>query len=144
MKGETTMPKQDKFENMKASLIENNENEYGPEIRKKYGDEAINNSNTHLKGLPQMQFDKGEEVRILLEETLASALKTGNPASHEAQKACELHKEWLCIFNPDYNKEYHMDMGELYAEDERFKAHYDKIAPGCAEFLRDAIRIYCK
>ena|GEM_PF-6469195 len=34
-------------------------------------------------------------------------------------------------------------MGEMYASDERFKEHYEKIAPGCAEFLRDAIKIYC-
>ena len=138
------MPRQNKFENMKSSLIENNEKEYGPEIRKKYGAEAINSSNTHLKGLTQMQYDKGEEIRVLLEETLAAAIKTGNPASREAIKACELHKEWLCVFNPDYSKEYHMEMGELYVEDDRFKAHYDKIAPGCAKFLRDAIKIYCK
>jgi hypothetical protein len=26
---------------------------------------------------------------------------------------------------------------------EGFKAYYDKIVSGCAEFLRDAINIYC-
>jgi hypothetical protein len=31
----------------------------------------------------------------------------------------------------------------MYVADERFKAHYEKIFPGCAEFLRDAINIYC-
>ena len=36
-----------------------------------------------------------------------------------------------------------MGLGEMYVADERFKAYYDKIAPGCAEFLRDAINIYC-
>jgi len=30
----------------------------------------------------------------------------------------------------------------MYVEDERFKAYYDKIKPGIAEFLRDAILIY--
>jgi len=44
---------------------------------------------------------------------------------------------------PSYSREYHMGLGEMYAADERFKAYYDKIAPGCAEFLRDAINIYC-
>ncbi|WP_394328176.1 MULTISPECIES: TipAS antibiotic-recognition domain-containing protein [Caldicoprobacter] len=33
-------------------------------------------------------------------------------------------------------------MIEMYVDDERFTAYYDKIAPGCAAFLRDAMRIY--
>jgi hypothetical protein len=31
---------------------------------------------------------------------------------------------------------------EMYVDDERFTAYYNKIAPGCAAFLRDAMRIY--
>jgi hypothetical protein len=31
----------------------------------------------------------------------------------------------------------------MYCDDERFRKYYDNIAPGCAEFLRDAIKIYC-
>jgi hypothetical protein len=31
----------------------------------------------------------------------------------------------------------------MYVCDERFKAYYDSIAPGCAEFLRDALEVYC-
>ena len=144
MKGATVMPNQDKFEGFKQSLIEKNEKEYGEEIRKKYGDKAIDNSNAHLRGLTQMQYMKSEELRTMLEEALITALKSNNPASEEAQKACDLHREWLCVFYPDYSKEYHIGLSEMYIEDERFKAHYDKIAPGCAEFLRDAIQIYCQ
>jgi hypothetical protein len=29
-------------------------------------------------------------------------------------------------------------------DDERFTAYYDKIQPGAAEFLRDAVHIYTK
>jgi hypothetical protein len=36
-----------------------------------------------------------------------------------------------------------MGLGEMYVADERFKAYYDKITPGCANFLRDAISFYC-
>jgi len=31
----------------------------------------------------------------------------------------------------------------MYIADERFRANYDKLAPGCTEFLRDAIDVYC-
>ncbi len=35
-----------------------------------------------------------------------------------------------------------MGLAQMYVDDERFKAYYDKIVPGCAEFLRDAMKIY--
>jgi hypothetical protein len=47
------------------------------------------------------------------------------------------------VYNPKYSKEYHMGLAEMYVADERFKAYYEKITPGCAEFLRDAINVYC-
>jgi len=31
----------------------------------------------------------------------------------------------------------------MYVDDERFAETFDKIKPGFAVFLRDAIRIYC-
>ncbi|MDR1538120.1 MAG: TipAS antibiotic-recognition domain-containing protein [Clostridiales bacterium] len=49
----------------------------------------------------------------------------------------------MCVYYPKYSKEYHKGLGEMYVADERFRANYDKIAPGCTEFLRDAISIYC-
>ena len=30
----------------------------------------------------------------------------------------------------------------MYVDDERFTAYYDRIAPGCAVFLRGAMRIF--
>ena len=42
-----------------------------------------------------------------------------------------------------YSKEAHRGLAEAYVADERFKAYYEAIAPGAAEFLRDAVRIYC-
>jgi len=143
MKGDTTMSDKEKFEGFKQSLIDKNEKQYGAELREKYGNKAVDKSNTHLKGLTQMQYDEGERLRLMLEEALLVALETGNPASEIAQKACDIHRQWLCVFYPGYDREYHIGLGEMYVSDERFKAHYDKLGSGCAEFLRDAINIYC-
>jgi DNA-binding transcriptional MerR regulator len=143
MKGETTMSDIQKFEGFKQKLIDENEHKYGAEVRQKYGDKAVDESNAHLKGLTQEQYDEGERLRLATEETLKAALDTGDPTSELAQKACDLHRQWLCVFYPAYNKEYHKSLGEMYVADERFKATYDNLAPGCAEFLRDAINVYC-
>jgi len=144
MKGETAMNDNEKFEGFKQSLIDDNEQKYGSEIRGKYGDAAVDASNAKLKGLTQEQYDEGERLRSAYEEALKSAFDTGNPAGELAQTTCDLHRQWLCVFNPNYSREYHMGLADMYATDERFKAYYEKIKPGCAEFLREAVRIYCK
>ena len=132
------------FEGFKENLINENEQKYGVEIREKYGDDAVNASNVKLKGMTEEQYAESERLRAEVDETLKAALETGDPSGDLAQKACELHRQWLCHFYPNYSREYHKGLGKMYVVDERFKEYYDKIAPGCAEFLRDAINIYCK
>lgn len=144
MKGETTMSDKEKFEGFKQTLIDDNEKKYGAEIRQKYGDEAVDKSNAKLKGITKEQCDEAERLLKEFEATLAKAFENGDPSGKDAQKACDLHKQWLCVFYHAYSKEYHKRLGEMYVADDRFRANYDKIAPGCTEFLRDAINIYCK
>ena len=144
MKGETTMTDNEKFEGFKQTLIDENEQEYGAEVRGKYGDKVVDETNTKLMGLTQEQYEESKRLSLAVEETLKSAFDTGNPAGELAQKACDLHRQWLCILYPKYSKEYHKGLGEMYVADERFRANYDKLAPGCTEFLRDAINIYCE
>lgn len=144
MKGEAVMSDKEKFEGFKQKLIDDNEKTYGAEIREKYGEDAVNKSNAKVKGMSREQYDESERIRLEMESLLKTALETGDPNSESAQKACELHKQWLCVFYPNYNKEYHIGLADMYVADERFKANYDKIAPGCAVFLRDAIHAYCK
>jgi hypothetical protein len=55
-----------------------------------------------------------------------------------------LHKEWLGYFWDHYSKEAHLGLAQTYVEDPRFGKYYDAVAVGCAEFLRDAIMIYCE
>ena len=143
LKGEVTMSDKEKFEGFKQSLIDENERQYGSEVRAKYGDQAVNESNMNLKGLTQEQYNESERLRVAIEEALKAAFDTGDPAGELAQEACDLHRQWLTVFYPKYSKEYHKGLGEMYVADERFRANYDKLAPGCTEFLRDAINHYC-
>lgn len=143
MRGEQTMSDKEKFEGFKQAMLDENERQYGTEIREKYGDAAIEQATARIKGMTHERYSEGERLREEAEATLRAALATGDPAGDLAQKACALHGQWLAVFQPEYSKEYHKGLGEMYVCDERFEAYYDKIAPGCAEFLRDAINIYC-
>jgi len=143
-KGEITMTDSEKFEGFKQTLINENEQKYGTEVRTKYGDAAMDAANDRMKGLTQWQYDEGERLRIAYEEKLKLAFETANPASELAREACDLHRQWLLVFYPNYSNEYHMGLAEMYVSDERFKANYEKLAVGCTEFFRDAINIYCR
>jgi len=143
MKGELIMTNHEKFEGFKQKLIDNNEQQYGEEIREKYGSDAIGRSNAKFKNMTKEQYAEVESLSEQVNEALKEAFEQGDPASELAQKACELHKQWLCYFWDDYSKEAHMGVAQMYVDDPRFAAYYDKIAPGCAIFLRDAIKIFC-
>jgi DNA-binding transcriptional MerR regulator len=143
-KGETIMSDQEKFEGFLQDIVNDNEKQYGKEARAKYGNEAVDNSNAKVKGMTK---EKYAELAVLTEElntTLKAAFEQGDPGSKLAQQACELHKQWLCFFWNDYRKEAHLGVTQMYVDDSRFTAYYDKIAVGCAAFLREAVRIYCK
>ncbi len=143
MKGETTMNDAEKFEGFKQNLIDENERKYGAEARLKYGDDEVNASNAQVKGMTKDQYDHSERLLAEFEAALGKAFAEGEPAGEAAQRACDLHRQWLTLFYPKYSKGYHIGLAEMYVADERFRAHYDEIAPGCTEFLREAIMVYC-
>lgn len=139
------MSDKENFEGFKQKLIDENEKSYGNEVREKFGGAVVDASNKKLKGMTKDQYKAAQDLCAKVNETLKQALESGDPASETAQKVCALHKQWLLVYWPRdvYSKQAHKALGEMYVADERFKAHYDKIAPGAAEFLRDALNIYC-
>lgn len=142
-KGMITMSDEEKFAGFKQKMLDENEKKYGREIREKYGEEVVETSNAKMMGMTSEQYTEIQEISRQLNDMLKSAIELGDPASEIAQKACELHKQWLGYFGTPYSKEIHINLAQMYVDDPRFKANYEAIAPGCAEFFRDAIRIYC-
>ena len=124
-------------------LIDYNERLYGKEIRAKYGNDVIDLSYAKLKGTTAEQRAENERLENAYKSVLKEAFEAGSPDSELAQKACALHKEWLCYFWPKYNKDAHVFVVRMYVDDPRFKKYYDKIAPGCAAFFYEAIKIFC-
>ncbi len=141
-KGAETMSDKDKFDALKEKRIADNEKAYGEEIRQKYGDKKVDESNAKLRGFSKEQYEamqaKEQEVFALLKEALA----TNDPTSEAARKLAQAHKEWLQFSWTSYSKEAHAGVAKMYVDDERFAAYYNKVVPGGAVFLRDAILAY--
>ena len=123
-------------------MIDENEKKYGKEIREKYGNNTVEKSNQKVKNMTKEQYDEITKLSEELTEKLSAAFKTGNPAGELAQEAADLHRQWLCYYWDSYSKETHAGVAQMYVDDERFTAYYDKEQPGTAKFLRDAVFIY--
>lgn len=140
--GRMNMSNKEKFEGFKQKLVDDNEKKYGKEIREKYGDDKVNKSNQKLLNMTEEQHEEVTRLANEVISTLVEAYKTGNPAGELAQKAADLHKQWLTFYWNEYSKEAHAGLAQMYVDDERFTQYYDQHQPGAAEFLRDAIHIY--
>jgi len=140
--GRMKMTDQQKFEGFKKEMIAENERKYGEEIRAKYGDETVDRANQAVMNMTPEQQAAHEKLNAELHETLAQAFAAGDPASELAQRAADLHRQWLSFYWGQYSKEAHAGVARMYVDDERFTAYYDKDQPGTARFLRDAILIY--
>lgn len=140
--GTKTMSDKQKFEGFKQKLVDDNEQKYGEEIRAKYGNEKVDKANGKIKNMTEKQYAEIEQLANDIHTTLAEAFATGDPAGELAQKAADLHRRWLSFYWDGYTKEAHAGVAQMYVDDERFTAYYDKDQPGVAAFLRDAVLIY--
>lgn len=142
--GRIAMGDQDKFMGLKQKWIDDNEKKYGAELRNKYGEERINHANLTFKNMTEKAHAEVTHLEQLIKETLAQALASGDPSSELAQKTADLHRQWISYYWDFYSKDAHAGLADMYVADERFKAYYDRIGHGAAEFLKEAIHIYCK
>ena len=136
------MNDQDKFTGFKQKLIKDNEDQYGQEVREKYGDEAVDRSNQKVLNMSSEQYEKVEKLAAAIKQSLREAFASGDPGGAAAQRAADLHRQWLLHFWDSYSPEAHRGMAQMYVDDERFTAYYDQEQPGTAAFFKAAIDIY--
>lgn len=144
-KGDIQMSDNEKFVGLKKELLNKNETRYGAEIRETYGNETVEKANRKFAGLSQEDYNKMQDLAATILVDLKTAMETNDSASEEATHVAQLHKEWLGFTWPNYSKEAHRGLAQMYVDDPRFNNYYDKPAGnGAAEFLRNAIFNYLK
>lgn len=142
-KGEITMKDEEKFRAFQKEAVEANEARYGKEVRGRYGDTAVNDFNAAFLSMDREEHHTWEALGVEINAALAAAVRAGeDPAGAEGQRIAALHARWLCFGGQKYDPARHAGIAELYPADERFATYYDGEVPGCAVFLRDAVRAY--
>ncbi|MGE7092211.1 MerR family transcriptional regulator [Lysinibacillus sp. NPDC048646] len=142
---EYPMTNEEKFKGFKDKLMNDNEKQYGEEIREKYGDDTVEASNAKLKNMTEEQFTAMQQLEQQLFERLKEAMAIGDTKNDVAMEVAELHKRWLCFSWSQYSKEAHAGLAQMYVADERFTAYYDeRVTAGATQFLHDVIMVYAQ
>lgn len=136
------MSDKEKFTGFKEQMIAQNEAQYGAEVRAKYGDDAVDASNEKLRAMAKGDYERAEALAAEILTLLDQLTPKEDPAGEEGKRLASLHREWLCLYWPAYTPEAHRGLVDMYVEDDRFAAYYDRGEPGKAQFLRDAVKAW--
>lgn len=114
---------------------------YGREARERWGEDAVDQTEAHLRKMSKEQWKgikaEGEQVTQLMGSLIGRL-----PGDPEVQQAIARHHAMIEHFYPAPAAVYR-GLGQLYVEHAEFRAYYEKVGPGLAEFMRSAMEIYC-
>ena len=129
----------EKFEAFKRDAVAANEQAYGPEIRARYGDEAVNSANQKLLNMSPARHAEWKSLEQEILTRLENAVRAGiSPDSDEGRAIADLHLRWLSFTLADYTREIQASLTQMYLADPRFQSYYDRCVPNCATFLAAA------
>jgi DNA-binding transcriptional MerR regulator len=116
-------------------------NEWADEAQQRWGEtDAYRES-----GRRTAAYSKEDWTRIKAEsdETVAAfaaAKRAGLPSDGpDAMDLAERHRQHICRYFYECGYPMHRGLGDMYIADERFRANYDGVEPGLAQYVRDAI-----
>jgi DNA-binding transcriptional MerR regulator len=138
LKGKKNMSEKQFFE----AFSDEQQAEYEKEATQKYDPATVKASAKKWKEYTALEKQRiGEEGQAAYEALLA-AMPHG-AASAQAQAAIERWRRHIGYFWIPKDEQL-VGLADGYNTDPRFKANFDKIDPGLAEFMREAVKAYVK
>ncbi|MBM7562683.1 MerR family transcriptional regulator [Fusibacter tunisiensis] len=142
-KGAYKMTQLEKFEGFKRKIMAENEENFGTEIREKYGEPMVEKSNEKFAKLSEADYNEMQSTEVAFVEMVKKVLLSQDVDSSEAKEAYNLHRKWLEYTWPAYNAEAHKGLADLYVSDDRFGAYYaEKVGEPAAEWIHKIIHKY--
>jgi hypothetical protein len=119
-----------------------NPDEHTAEVAERWGETDAYRESRRRAG----RYTKEDWQRIKAQgqaaiEQVVSAMQAGKAAdSPEAMAGAEAHRRQIDEAFYPCSYEMHVGLAEMYIADPRFTSTYEKIAPGLAQYLHDAIK----
>jgi DNA-binding transcriptional MerR regulator len=118
--------------------------EYQEEARQRWGAEAVDAANEKVKGKPKEWWQQEGAKWLDTLRELVGLIDAGKaPGDAEVLDVIDGHYRWISEFWTP-NRESYTGLGNLYTDDPRFRANFDKTDPRLAEFMRDAMAAYAQ
>ncbi|MBR2039774.1 MAG: TipAS antibiotic-recognition domain-containing protein [Clostridia bacterium] len=118
---------------------------YDIEVKQRWGQTEAYKE--HAEKTANYTADKWQEVNDGLNAVIAKfaeCLHNGNTVdSDEAQALVKELQDYITENYYTCTNEILAGLGQMYVADERFKNNIDKQGDGAAEFISDAIKVYC-
>ena len=138
LKGNETMNAKGLFE----GFSEEEQEKYAREAEQMYDPETVRASNRKWKA-----YSPAQKEHILAEgktiyTDLAAAMPKGAESAEVQAVIAHWHRHMQNFWSP--NDEQLLGLADLYNDDPRFKANYDRVDPRLAEFMREAVKVYVK
>ncbi len=116
---------------------------YQEEVKQRWGStEAYKQSMAKVSKMTKAQMDELKQKQEALTRKLADAMDK-DIASKEVQALVAEHYKGICFFY-DCPLPMYKNLAQMYIDDPRFTAYYEKYRLGLAKFLRDAIVYFCE
>jgi MerR family transcriptional regulator, thiopeptide resistance regulator len=116
---------------------------YEAEARERWPEQYARAAEVAAAMSPEEMEASQQEVTanmIRMAELMAAGKAPGDP---DVQAQVDEHYRWVSrAWTP--SAEAYRNLGRMYSGDERFRANYEKITVGLAEFQRDAMAIYAQ
>ncbi|AVH57335.1 MULTISPECIES: MerR family transcriptional regulator [Streptomyces] len=115
--------------------------QYEEEVRERWGGtDAYRESRRRTASFTKEGWKRVTEEFDAIHRRMAGLMAAGTPADSEAaMDTAEEHRRFISNSYYDCSYEMHSGLGEMYVADPRFTATYEKIRPGLATYMRDAI-----
>ena len=116
--------------------------QHAEEARERWGDtDAYAQSHARTSSYGKADWlevqAEGEDVERRFAEALAAGLPADDPA---VTAIAEDHRQHISRRFYDCSREMHSSLADMYVADERFAAHYERRAPGLAQYVHDAVK----
>ncbi len=112
------------------------------EVQERYDPELVRISDQNVRNMSKTQFqDVKEEGENIAREM--AGLMDQDVASPEVQALIARHHAHNEQFYPT-SAEIYRGLGQMYTQDDRFRAYYDKYRPGLADFMAEAMAYFAE
>jgi len=114
---------------------------YAAEARARWGEtDAYRESERRTATYSRADWAEMRAELVAIEERLAWLLTSGSPADgNEAREAAERHRRHITRWFYECDPEMHRLLAQMYVTDAGFTEHYERRAPGLAQYVHDAI-----